>query len=146
MEIILLDNVKGKGKKGDLITVANGYGNFLITKNLAVLANEANKEILEEQKEQEAIEAAKHLEEMKELKKIIDAKTVRVKVKPGKDGRIFGSVSTKQICDIFFNETKIKLDKKKIKSTLPINSLGVYKLEVELHKEVTATLNVKVEE
>lgn len=144
MKIILKDNVKGKGKKGQMINVANGYANFLIKQNKALLANEENLAKLEAEKAAKEQAEIALLEEMKQVKQVVEKNPVVIKVKTSEDGRIFGSVSTKQICDVFYNENNIKLDKKKIKTNITINSLGVYKLDIELHKEVHATLKVHV--
>lgn len=145
MKIILTQDVKGKGKKGQYIEVASGFANFLVKNKKALIANDKNVEMLDKQREDAKNKEEALIKEMTEVKKIVESHPVKVRVKTSESGRIFGSVSTKQVCDIFLNETQIKLDKKKIKTNITINSLGVYKLEIELHKKVYATLSVQVE-
>ncbi|MBR4455511.1 MAG: 50S ribosomal protein L9 [Solobacterium sp.] len=144
MKVILKSDVKKLGKKGEIVEVADGYGrNYLIARGLAVPATEKSREILAEQKKDEAAldeanrqEALRIADEFKDL--ILD-----FKVNSGKDGRVFGSVSTKQIAEEL-NKRGYKIDKRKILDTAPIGSLGVTKVRVELYKGVVGTVRVNV--
>ncbi len=144
MKVILKSDVKKLGKKGEIVEVADGYGrNYLIARGLAVAATEKSREILAEQKKDEAAldeanrqEALRIADEFKDL--ILD-----FKVNSGKDGRVFGSVSTKQIAEEL-NKRGYKIDKRKILDTAPIGSLGVTKVRVELYKGVVGTVRVNV--
>ena len=142
MKVILLTDVKNKGKKGQILDVADGFANFLISKNQAAPANEGNLKKLEEDRKKKKAEELQLLNEMKALKKEIDDKLLKFKVTVGDNGRIFGSVSTKQIVDEFEKQFGIKLDKRKLMLSESINSLGYTKISVQLHPEVTAEFQV----
>lgn len=146
MKLILLSDVKNKGKKGQMINVADGYGNFLINKNQAIMATDVNVKKLEDEKKAKKIEAKKHLEDMKALKNEVQDKLLKFKVKVGEDGRLFGSVSTKQIVSEFEKLYNIKLDKRKILLSESINSLGYTKVPIQLHQEVKAEFQVLLTE
>ena len=138
MKVIFLQDVKGKGKKGDIKDVPNGYAqNFLIKNNLAKPANnESMAELKGKQKAQEKHEA-ELLAEAEELKTVLEKEetVVRIKAKAGEDGRLFGSIPSKQY--------SIKLDKRKIELEQPIRALGYTKVPVKLHSKVTATITVQ---
>ena len=144
MKIILLEDVKGRGNKNDIIDVANGYANFLINAGKATPATADNIKKVKEEQERALEEAENHLKLMQKLKGEIDNKTVNVYIKIGGDGKMFGSITTKQICDEFENQFGIRLDKRKITLTSEINSLGIYEAEVELCKDVVAKIQVHV--
>jgi large subunit ribosomal protein L9 len=147
MKVIFLQDVKGKGKKGEVKNVADGYAhNFLIKQGLAMEANNTNVKSLEAQKKKEQKEAANELAEAKELKETLEAITVELKAKSGEGGRLFGSITTKQIAEELKSTHKIKLDKRKMELNDPIRSLGYTNVPVKLHPEVTATLKVHVKE
>ena len=146
MKIILLENVKGKGKKGQVVEQPNGYANFLIRGNKALPATDENMKVLEEKQAVEEAAEAKLIQKMKEVKTFVEEHPVKIKAKSGKDGRMFGSVSTKQIVSEYQKQFDIKLDKKKFKSTEALNALGTYKLEIDLHKDVQAIVTVIVGE
>ena len=131
MKVIFLKDVKGKGKKGEVKNVADGYAhNFLLKQGLAVEANSANESTLNAQKKKEEKQAAEELEESKQLKAKIDEITVELTAKSGEGGRLFGSITSKQIAE--------ELQKK--------HNIKITKVPVKLHTEVTATLNVHVKE
>lgn len=146
MKVIFLQDVKGKGKKGDIKDVPNGYAqNFLIKNNLAKPANnESMAELKGKQKAQEKHEA-ELLAEAEELKTVLEKEetVVRIKAKAGDDGRLFGSIPSKQIADALNKQYSIKLDKRKIELEQPIRALGYTKVPVKLHSKVTATITVQ---
>lgn len=147
MKVIFLKDVKGKGKKGDVKNVADGYAhNFLLKQGLAVEANAANESTLNAQKKKEEKHAAEELEESKQLKAKIDEITVELTAKSGEGGRLFGSITSKQIAEELQKKHNIKIDKRKIELADAIRTLGVTKVPVKLHTEVTATLSVHVKE
>lgn len=146
MKVIFLQDVKGKGKKGDIKDVPNGYAqNYLIKNNLAKPANnESMAELKGKQKAQEKHEA-ELLAEAEELKTVLEKEetVVRIKAKAGEDGRLFGSIPSKQIADALNKQYSIKLDKRKIELEQPIRALGYTKVPVKLHSKVTATITVQ---
>ena len=147
MKVVFIKDVKGKGKKGEIKNVADGYAqNFLIKNGYAAEANAQALSQIEGQKKLEAKNAAAELAEAQALKEKVEALTVELKAKSGDGGRLFGSVSTKQIADALQKVHGIKIDKRKM--TLPdgIRSLGFTNVPVKLHHEVSATLKVHVTE
>ena len=147
MKVIFLKDVKGKGKKGEVKNVADGYAqNFLLKQGLAVEANQANVSSLNAQKKKEEKQAAEELAESQKLKTVIDELTVELTAKSGEGGRLFGSITSKQIASELQKKHGIKVDKRKIELEDAIRSLGVTKVPVKLHPEVTATLSVHVKE
>jgi large subunit ribosomal protein L9 len=147
MKVIFLKDVKGKGKKGEVKNVADGYAhNFLLKQGLAVEANPSNVSSLNAQKKKEEKLAAEELAEAKQLKTKIDEITVELTAKSGEGGRLFGSITSKQIAEELQKKHSIKVDKRKIELEDAIRSLGVTKVPVKLYPDVTATLNVHVKE
>ncbi|MEH7414025.1 50S ribosomal protein L9 [Neobacillus drentensis] len=147
MKVIFLKDVKGKGKKGEVKNVADGYAhNFLIKQGLAIEANNANISSLDAQKKKEEKAAAQELAEAKELKEVLDKTTVELKAKAGEGGRLFGSITTKQVAEELQKKHGIKIDKRKMELDDAIRTLGHTKVPVKLHHEVTATLTVSVTE
>jgi large subunit ribosomal protein L9 len=146
MKVIFLKDVKGKGKKGEIKNVADGYAhNFLIKQGLAVEANTGAMSSLSAQQKKEEKVAQQELEDAKALKETIEKVTVELSAKSGEDGRLFGSITSKQVADELQKAHGIKLDKRKIDMDA-IRTLGYTKVPVKLHKEVQATLNVHVKE
>ena len=136
MKVILKTDVKKVGKKGEIVEVSDGYArNFLINKGLAVQATAKSLEILADQKAQEAEHQQILKEEDLKLKEELKDMVFEFKVKSGKEGRVFGSVSTKQIHEALCAKG-IKIDKRKILDTAPITSLGTTIVKVELYKNV----------
>ena len=147
MKVIFLKDVKGTGKKGEVKNVADGYAqNFLIKKGLAAEANQANMSTLNAQRKQEEKHAEEELAQAQKLKTTIDGITVELEAKSGEGGRLFGSITSKQIAEELQKKHGIKIDKRKIEMVDAIRSLGYTKVPVKLHTEVTATLNVHVKE
>ncbi|TYS18071.1 50S ribosomal protein L9 [Rossellomorea vietnamensis] len=147
MKVIFLKDVKGKGKKGEVKNVADGYAhNFLIKQGLAVEATNSSVSQLEGQKNKEKKQAQEELEDAKKLKAILEELTVEMTAKSGEGGRLFGSITSKQIADQLKKTHKIKVDKRKIEMNDAIRSLGFTNVPVKLHQDVTATLKVHVTE
>lgn len=147
MKVVFLKDVKGKGKKGEVKNVADGYAqNFLIKNGYAAEANAQAMSQLQGQKKLEEKNAAAELAEAQALKEKLETLTVELKAKSGDGGRLFGSVSTKQIAEALQKVHGIKIDKRKM--TLPdgIRALGFTNVPVKLHHEVSATLKVQVTE
>ena len=144
MQIILLQDVKALGKKGQVVEVSDGYArNFILPKKLGVEANGKNMNDLKLQKANEEMVKKEQLEAAKEQAKKIEAVTVTLTMKTGEGGRSFGSISTKEIAAAA-EKMGLELDKKKMVLDVPIKSLGNYTVQVKLHKDVVAKLAVKV--
>ncbi|MGE7623381.1 50S ribosomal protein L9 [Viridibacillus sp. NPDC096237] len=147
MKVVFLKDVKGKGKKGEIKNVADGYAhNFLLKNNLAVEANQAAISQLDGQKKKAEKDAAAELAAAKDLKAKIEELTVILNAKSGEGGRLFGAVTTKQIADGLNKQHGIKIDKRKMELADAIRALGFTNVPVKLHHEVTATLKVHVTE
>ncbi|WP_409290858.1 50S ribosomal protein L9 [Peribacillus sp. SCS-26] len=147
MKVIFLKDVKGKGKKGEVKNVADGYAqNFLLKQGLAVEATNSAVATLNGQKKKEEKAAENQLQEAIELKEKIEKLTVELTAKSGEGGRLFGSITSKQIAEELLKKHKIKIDKRKIELEDGIRTLGHTKVPVKLHNEVTATLTVAVKE
>lgn len=142
MKIILLKDVKGKGKKDDIIEVSDGYGNnYLIKNKLGVLYTSGSKKVLDKELDIRQKEEDSLVCELNEIKKKLENKDVTFKVKTGKEDKVFGNVSTKQISDEL-KKFGFNIDKKCIKTNSNIDTLGVHKVMVELHKKVSFFINV----
>ena len=147
MKVIFTKDVKGKGKKGEVKDVAIGYANnYLLKNNLAVEATPGNLKQLEAQKEKQKEKAKQELEEATKLKETVENLTVELSAKSGDSGRLFGSITSKQIAEELKKTHQIKVDKRKIELDDPIRSLGFTNVPVKLHQDVTATLRVHVVE
>ena len=146
MKVIMLEDVKGKGKKGEVKDFPNGFANFLIKQKKAVDATPGNMNKLKAQQAEEEKQAELRLEEAKKLKVDLEQKTVVVKVKSGDNGRVFGSVNTKAIVEEFEKQFGIKLDKRKMDLEEPIRGLGMARVPIHLHPEVIATISVQIKE
>lgn len=141
MRVILLEDVKKQGKKGQTINVKDGYGNYLITNNLAVLETKGSKAVLDKQNKDAKDAEDKLISECNNIKDKLAKMTLDFKVKVGKNDQVFGTVSTKQIASELKNKG-IDIDKRKIKIDVPINTLGITEVEIELHKKVIAKVKV----
>lgn len=147
MKVIFLKDVKGKGKKGEVKNVADGYAhNFLLKNNLAREADQAAISQLAGQKKKQEKEAAQELEEAKGLKEKLESLTIELKAKSGEGGRLFGSITTKQVATELEKTHGIKIDKRKMELDDAIRALGYTNVPVKVHPEVTATLRVHVTE
>ena len=147
MKVILTQDVKKVGKKGDIVNVADGYGqNFLIKNKLAVLATEHGKEIVAHNKEQERLQDLENKKKAEELKVTLENITLEFALSSGKDGKTFGSVSTKNVAEELLKTHDIKIDKRKFINARPIQALGYTNLKIELYKDVIATIKVHLKE
>ena len=147
MKIILLQDVKSLGKKGDVVDVNDGYArNFVLPKKLGVEANGKNMNDLKLQKANDAKVAQEQLDAAKALAAELETKQVIVKIKAGENGRTFGSVSTKEIAAAVKEQCNLEIDKKKIQLPEALKNFGSYEVAVKLHVQVTAKLTVKVVE
>lgn len=147
MKVILLQDVKSLGKKGEIVEVSDGYArNFVLPKKLGAEANSKNMNDLKLQKANADKIAKEQLEAAQELAKVLETKEVIVKMKSGEGGKTFGSISSKEIAEEAKKQCGLELDKKKIQLPEAIKSLGVYEVGVKLHTKVTGKLKVKVVE
>ena len=147
MKVILLQDVKALGKKGEIVDVSDGYArNFIFPKKYGVEANAKNLNDLKLQKANDERVAAQNLADAQEFAKVLATKEVVVKLKTGEGGKTFGSVSSKEIAEEAKVQQDLDIDKKKIQLSEPIKNLGTYEVTVKLHPKVNATLKVKVEE
>lgn len=147
MKVILLQDVKALGKKGEVVNVNDGYArNFILPKKLGVEANGKNLNDLKLQKNNEAKVAQEHLDAAKKLAEELKAGKVVLTMKFGEGGRTFGSVSSKEIAEAVKEQMHLDIDKKKIQLKEQIKTLGTHIVSVKLHPEVTAELNVSVKE
>ena len=147
MKIILLQDDKNLGKKGDIIEANDGYArNYILPKKIGIEANNKNLNDLKLQKANDAKIAQEMLDKAKELAALLETKEVVVKIKAGEGGKCFGSVSSKEIATELKAQTGIEIDKKKIQLPEALKNFGVYNVSVKLHPKVTGTLKVKVQE
>ena len=147
MKVVLLEDVKSLGKKGDIVELSEGYArNFIIPKKKGVEANQENLNTLKLQKANEEKIAKEKLEAAKELAAKLNEASVSLTIKGGKDGRTFGSVSSKEIEEAIKSQLGLEIDKKKLVIAEPIKTFGNHEVKVKLHKDVTAALKVKVGE
>lgn len=147
MRVIFLKDVKGKGKKGEIKNVADGYANnFLLKNGLAEEATTSSVSALKGQQKAEDKKAAEELQVAQDLKALLEKEetAITIPAKAGEDNRLFGSITSKQVAEQLNKQHKVKLDKRKINLPNPIRSLGYTRMEVRLHPEVTATLTVHI--
>lgn len=145
MKVIFIKDLKGQGKKGDIKEVKAGYGqNYLIKNGYAVLASTANVKHLNTENRKKEEELEKLIKECEEIKKVLERKTLTFKVKTGKSDKVFGSVSVKQIVSEL-KKLGFDINKKMVLINEPLTSLGVHKVIIELHKQVKANINIKIE-
>lgn len=147
MKVILLQDVKSLGKKGEIVNVSDGYArNMILPKKLGVEATGKNLNDLKLQNQHAQKVAQENLEHAQKMAENLNDKIVEVKIKAGDNGRVFGSVSTKEIAEAAKKQFDLELDKKKLVLADPIKALGTYEVGVKLHPKVTGTLRVKVTE
>lgn len=147
MKVILLKDEKKLGKKGDIIEVSEGYAkNYILPKKIGAEANATNMNNLKLQKANEAKVAQQQLDDAKNLARELESKLVTVKMKAGEGGRAFGSVSSKEIAAAVKEQHDLNIDKKKIQLPETLKTFGNHEINVKLHPQVTAKLNVKIVE
>ena len=145
MKMILLQDVKSVGKKGDLINASEGYAkNFLLPRKLAVEATKSNDYELKQKAE--AKRKQEELEKAQATAKELEDKVVTIKVKTGGNGKLFGSVTNKEVAEEIVKQTKLDIDKKKVSIGDPIKMLGERTAVIKLHPKVTAEVKVKIVE
>lgn len=145
MKVILKQDIKGVGRKNEVINASDGYArNFLFPKNLAIEANAENMNKLNSQNEAKQYQKGVEREQAKEIAKMLETITLQIKVQVGENGKIFGSVSAKEITENLANQYKIKIDKKKIDLKEAIKTVGVTTVSVKLYEGVTGKIKIEV--
>ena len=147
MKFILLQDVKSLGKKGEIVNVNDGYArNYVLPKKLGVEANEKNKNELRLQKAHEDKLAQQRLEEAQDMAARLEGLQIVVAMRAGEGGRVFGSISSKEIAEAAKKQHDLELDKKKIVLEDPIKAFGMHEVPIKLHPQVTGRLYVLVKE
>lgn len=147
MKVILLKDVKGQGKKGEVKEVSEGYAaNFLFKQQLAKPATDSNMKVLDLQKQSEQKKKDQEKADAAAVGKKMEEMTIKIIGKSGEGGKLFGSITSKQIAEELQKQFGIKVDKRKLQLDDPIRTLGVTQVPVKLHHDVTATLKVQVTE
>lgn len=145
MKVILQQDVKSLGKKGEIVDVSDGYArNFILPKKLGVEASNANRNDLKLQKANQEKIAAENLAAAKAMQEQVEDKTIRVSIKAGEGGKVFGAVTGKEIAQAAKEQFGYELDKKKIVLKDPIKTFGLHEVSLKLHPQVTAVLKVEV--
>lgn len=145
MKVILKADVKGIGTAGAVVDVKDGYArNFLFPRGLALEATPGNLKVLEQQKAAEQARLAREQEEAQEVAAKIDGKTITLKMKTGENGKLFGSITTKDIADAIDQAYGVSIDRRKIELKEPIKNLGTQQIEVRVHPEVSARITLTV--
>ena len=145
MKVILLEDVKSLGKKGEIVNVSDGYArNFIIPKKKGVEATSANLNTLKLQKANEEKVAQENLEHAQALAKELENASVNIRIRVGEGGKLFGSISSKEIAAAIQEQHQLEVDKKKIVLDEPIKELGEHKVKIKLHKDVSAQVTVQV--
>lgn len=147
MKVILLEDVKSVGKKGELVNASEGYAkNFLFPKKLAVEATKANLNDFELKQKAEVKRKQEELESAQQFAAVLKEQVVTIKVKTGGNGKLFGSVTNKEVADAIVEQTKLDIDKKKVSIGDPIKMLGERTATIKLHPKVTAEVSIKIVE
>ena len=145
MKVILLDNIKGVGKKDEIINASDGYArNFLFPKKLAVEANAENMSKLNNKKDANQYKKDVEKQAAEEMAKKIKGIMLKIKVKAGENGKIFGGVTPKEISDNLKSQYKFEIDKKKIELKEPIKTLGSFEVTIKLYEGIVCVLKVQV--
>jgi len=144
MEVILREDIDKLGNRGEVVKVAAGYArNFLLPKRLAVMANDSNKKIVEQERQAHLRKDAKLQTEAQDLSKLLNGVTVTIRQKAGENDQLFGSVGSKDVAEALA-ANHFTIDRRKVQLDDPIKQLGEYKVPVRLHKNVTAEVTVVV--
>lgn len=147
MEVILIQDIRGTGKAGDIVKVSDGFArNFLIRKKLAIIADKKNINALESKKHSIECRAAKAQEEAAELAEKLNGQTFNISMKSGSNGKLFGSVTMKNVAEVIFETTGLKVDKKKLTSNVEIKNYGGYTITAKLTHEISAEFKLMVME
>ena len=147
MKVILLKDVKGTGKKGEVKEVSDGYArNFLMKKGVAVEASQTNMKELDEKEKSKERKALIEYEEAVLLGKQMEEINIQIEVKAGEGGRLFGSITSKEIAEQLKKQKNLDIDKRKILMDEPIRTLGSTFVEIKLHQKVTTKIRVDVKE
>ena len=147
MKVVLTQDVKSQGKKGQLINVSDGYArNFLLPKGLAIIADNKALNEIKGREESEKHRKAVELQNAKDTAAKLEAVVVKLSGKAGKDGRLYGSVTTKDIAEALASQAEITVDKRKINLDDALKTFGMHSVEVKLHQEVVGKINVMISE
>jgi len=145
MKVIFVKDLKGQGKVGEEKNISDGYAkNFLIPKGYAIEANSANINDYKGKKDSENFKKQQEIEKAQELKEKLSAITVKIVAKSGENGKLFGSITSKEVSEQLKNQSKIDIDKKKIVLPDGIKTIGTHKLDVKLHPGIVAVITVNV--
>ncbi|NPV78735.1 MAG: 50S ribosomal protein L9 [Firmicutes bacterium] len=145
MKVILKQDVKNLGKQGTLVNVAEGYArNYLIPRGMAEEASDSNLKALADKKRTEDEKARRELASAQKLKSRLSEASIRIYARAGEGGKLFGSITSKDISDAIMSTVKVEVDKKKIELAEPIKSVGAYTVPVRLHPQVVANLRVEI--
>ena len=147
MKVILLEDVKGIGKKEQILDASDGHAkNFLLPRKLAVEATKENIQRLQDKKNTDANRKKIEREKALEVKKQLEEKSIFIKVRLGDNGKLFGSVTSKEIAEAFFEQTGMPVDKKKIALTEPIKTIGKRTVDIKLYGDLSAKLTIEIVE
>ncbi|MCL2405457.1 MAG: 50S ribosomal protein L9 [Defluviitaleaceae bacterium] len=145
MKVILLEDVKGTGKKGQVVNASDGHArNFLFPRKLAVEATDANLHALNTQQKKAEHKVAQEVKAAQEIAEKLQAKPIKISVKVGEKGRMFGSISNKEVAEATQSQLGVVVDKKKIVLTEPVKSVGTYTATAKLHPQVSAKIDVEI--
>ncbi len=146
IKVILKENIKGVGKKDEIIEVKDGYANnFLFAQNKAVPATAENINKLKNKNEKIQRNHDKDVKKANELKDKLQSKEITIKVKAGNNGKVFGSVGGKEIAEAIYEQLGIEVDKKKVSTDTRMKELGLHPVELKLHSEVKVSIKIKLE-
>ena len=146
IKVIWKENIKGVGKKDEIVEVKDGYANnFLLNQNKAILATPENINKLKARNEKIQKHHDRDVKNAKELKEVLATKEIVLKVKAGENNKVFGSISAKEIVQAVKDQLNIDIDKKKVSADSKVKEIGVHNVELKLHSEVKANLKVRVE-
>lgn len=147
MKVVLTEDIQGTGNKGDIVEVASGFArNYLLPRNMAVVATKENISLAEHQQAAEEFKEEQRKQEAEALAKQLEGKSVSIAMKTGEEGRLFGSVTTQEIADKLKEEHQLEIDRRRISLEEPIKSLGEYDIEVKPFANVSANIKVIVVE
>lgn len=146
MQVILLEDVQGKGSAGDVVKVSDGHArNYLFPKNIAIAATKENLKTLESRKARLDAKKADDLASAQAKAEKIDSLSITIESKAGEGGKLFGSIGTQDIADAVLAQHEVFIDKRKIGLDSPIKEIGIHEVEIKIYPEVTATIRVVVE-